>query len=104
MTNLTQAKKPTFKNNEHLYLAENLNYKIAENVRRKIIRLWLEGKSRKDIALICDVSEGTVSNVIADWKQTLGEGDADALRELGSNLRRSGIDGLLSALKGIGLL
>jgi hypothetical protein len=73
-------------------LAEKLNYKIAENIQRKIIRLWLEGKSRKDIALICDVSEGTVSNVIADWKQTLGEGDADALRELGINLKRSGID------------
>jgi hypothetical protein len=73
-------------------LAEKLNYKIAENIQRKIKRLWLEGKSRKDIALICDVSEGTVSNVIADWKQTLGEGDADALRELGINLKRSGID------------
>jgi Homeodomain-like domain len=85
-------------------LAEKLNYKIAENIQRKIIRLWLEGKSRKDIALTCDVSEGTVSNVIADWKQTLGEGDADALRELGINLKRSGIDMLLSALRGIGLL
>jgi hypothetical protein len=69
-----------------------MNYKISDDIRRKIIRLWLEGKSRKNIALICDVSEGTVSNVIADWKQTLGEGDADALRELGSNLKRSGID------------
>ena len=69
-----------------------MNYKISDDIRRKIIRLWLEGKSRKDIALICDVSEGTVSNVIADWKQTLGEGDADELRELGSNLKRSGID------------
>ena len=69
-----------------------MNYKISDDIRRKIIRLWLEGKSRKDIALICDVSEGTVSNVIADWKQKLGEGDADALRELGSNLKRSGID------------
>ena len=69
-----------------------MNYKISDDIRRKIIRLWLEGKSRKDIALICDVSEGTVSNVIADWKQTLGEGDADELRELGSNLKRSRID------------
>jgi len=69
-----------------------MNYKISDDIRRKIIRLWLEGKSRKDIALICDVSEGTVSNVIADWKQKLGEGDADELRELGSNLKRSGID------------
>jgi outer membrane murein-binding lipoprotein Lpp len=69
-----------------------MNYKIFEDIRRKIIRLWLEGKSRKDIALICNVSEGTVSNVIADWKQKLGEGDADVLRELGSNLKRSEID------------
>jgi DNA-binding NarL/FixJ family response regulator len=68
MTNLTE---PTFKNNEHLNLAEIMNYKIFEDIRRKIIRLWLEGKSRKDIALICNVSEGTVSNVIADWKQKL---------------------------------
>ena len=69
-----------------------MNYKISEDIQRKIIRLWLEGKSRKDIALLCNVSEGTVSNVIADWKQKLGEGDADELRELGNNLRRSGID------------
>jgi hypothetical protein len=67
-----------------------MNYKIFEDIRRKIIRLWLEGKSRKNIALICGVSEGTVSNVIADWKQKLGEEDADALRELGINMKRSG--------------
>jgi hypothetical protein len=69
-----------------------MNYKISDDIRRKIIRLRLEGKSRKDIALLCNVSEGTVSNVIADWKQKLGEVDADALRELGSNLKKSGID------------
>jgi hypothetical protein len=69
-----------------------MNYKIFEDIRRKIIRLWLDGKSRKNIALICGVSEGTVSNVIADWKQKLGEEDADALRELGINMKRSGTD------------
>jgi ASC-1-like (ASCH) protein len=69
-----------------------MNYKISEDIQRKIIRLWLEGKSRKDIALLCNVSEGTVSNVITNWKLKLGEGDADTLRELGSNLKRSGID------------
>jgi hypothetical protein len=69
-----------------------MSYKIYDDIRRKIIRLWLEGKSRKDIALICGVSEGTVSNVIADWKQKLGEEDADALRELGINMKRSGTD------------
>jgi hypothetical protein len=69
-----------------------MNYKISDDIQRKIIRLWLESKSRKDIALICNVSEGTISNVIADWKQKIGEGDADALRELGINLKRSRID------------
>jgi hypothetical protein len=69
-----------------------MNYKISEDIRRKIIRLWLDGKSRKDVALICDVSEGTVSNVIADWKQKLDERDADALRQLGINMKRSGTD------------
>jgi hypothetical protein len=69
-----------------------MSYKISDDIRRKIIRLWLEGNSRKDIALICNVSEGTVSNVIADWKQKLDEGDADALRELGINMKRSGTD------------
>ena len=69
-----------------------MNYKIYDDIRRKIIRLWLEGKSRKDISLICNVSEGTVSNVITNWKQKLGEEDADALRELGINMKRSGTD------------
>src|SRR5215211_438114 len=92
MTNLTQAKSQLLKTMRIYTWRKIMNYKISDDIRRKIIRLWLEGKSRKDIALICDVSEGTVSNVIADWKQKLGEGDADELRELGSNLKRSGID------------
>jgi hypothetical protein len=70
-----------------------MNSKISESIRHSVIRLWLEGKSRKDIALICGVSEGTVSNIVSDWGQKLGKGgDAEALRELGSNLKRTGID------------
>jgi Homeodomain-like domain len=61
-------------------------------MRQTVIRLWLEGKSRKDIALVCGVSEGRVSNIISDWRKKLGEGDAEALRDLGSNLKRTGID------------
>jgi hypothetical protein len=100
MTNLTGVNDPTSTQAKSQLLKimriyschKIMSYKISDDIRRKIIRSWLEGKSRKEIALFCDVSEGTVSNVIADWKQTLGEGDADALRELGSNLKRSGID------------
>ena len=69
-----------------------MNSNISENTRETIIRLWVEGNSRKDIALILGVSEGTVSNIIAEWKQKLGEGDAEALRELGINMKRTRID------------
>ena len=65
---------------------------ISETTRQRVIRLWIEGYSRKDIALICGVSEGTVSNIIAEWKQKLGDGDAEAIRELGINMKRLGID------------
>ena len=60
-----------------------MNSNISENTRETIIRLWVEGNSRKDIALILGVSEGTVSNIIAEWRQKLGKCDADAVRELG---------------------
>ena len=65
---------------------------ISETTRQTVIRLWIEGYSRKDIALITGVSEGTVSNIIAEWKQKLRDGDADAIRELGINVKRLGID------------
>jgi DNA-binding CsgD family transcriptional regulator len=51
-----------------------MNFKISESIRQTVIRLWLEGKSRKDIVLICGVSEGTVSNIVSDWGQKLGKG------------------------------
>jgi hypothetical protein len=65
---------------------------IYENTRQTVIRLWIEGNSRNDIALISGVSEGTVSNIIAQWRQNLGDGDAHAIRELGINMKQIGID------------
>ena len=69
-----------------------MNSNISENTKQTVIRLWVEGNSRKDIALVSGVSEGTVSNIIAEWTQKLGEGDAEAIRELGINMKRLGID------------
>jgi transposase len=69
-----------------------LNFKISENLRHSVIRLWTEGKSRKHIAITCGLGEGTVSNIVAEWRQNLGNGDAEALRELGISMKRTGID------------
>jgi DNA-binding NarL/FixJ family response regulator len=43
-----------------------MTFNISETTRQTVIRLWVEGNSRKDIALISGVSEGTVSNIIAE--------------------------------------
>jgi DNA-binding NarL/FixJ family response regulator len=74
-----------------------LIYKITEIIRQTIIRLWLEGNSRKHIAVTCGISEGTVSNIIAEWRQKLGNLDAEALRELAINMKRIGIDAVQCA-------
>ena len=71
--------------------------KISESIRQTVIRLWLENNSRKDIAITCGVSEGTVSNIVSDWRQKLGDVDVEALRELGSNLKRCRIDAVRCA-------
>src|SRR5919107_5454389 len=88
-----------------------MTFHIPENIRQTVIRLWLEGNSRKEIALISGVSEGTVSNIIAEWRQKIGDRDAEALRELGINMKRIGIDAvqcaegfrILSTMKKLGI-
>ena len=45
-----------------------------------------------DVAITCGVSQGTVSNIISEQRQKLGEGDAEALSKLRSNLKRTRID------------
>jgi DNA-binding CsgD family transcriptional regulator len=76
-----------------IYTSGNyMNSNISETTRQTVIRLWIEGNSRKDIALITGVSEGTVSNIIAEWRQKLGDSDAEAIRELGIDMKRLGID------------
>ena len=76
-----------------IYTSRNyLTYHITETTKQTVIRLWIEGNSRKDIALISGVSEGTVSNIIAEWRQKLGDGDAEAIRELAINMKRLEID------------
>jgi hypothetical protein len=69
-----------------------MTFTITEDLRRNVVQLWLNGKSRNDIAIICGVSGGTVSNIIDEWKHRLGIHDAEAIRILAINLKRLGID------------
>jgi hypothetical protein len=50
--------------------------------------IWLQGKTRDEIAQAFGVSRGTVSNIWAKFRNKLGHYEADALRELEKELRR----------------
>jgi hypothetical protein len=65
---------------------------ITDDIKDEVIRLYLQGLSRNDIARTCGVGEGTVSNIIDEWKRSLDIPDVQSLRDLAVNLKRYGID------------
>ena len=50
--------------------------------------VWLKGSTRDEIAQAFNTSKGKVSNIWAKFRNKLGHYEADALRELGKELRR----------------
>ena len=75
-----------------LFEERYLTNKITDDMKNEVIRLYIQGLSRNDIARTCGVAEGTVSNIIDEWKRSLDIPDVQSLRDLAVNLKRCGID------------
>jgi hypothetical protein len=60
---------------------------IPTNIRSAVIRDWLKGDSRNDIASRHHISTGAVSNIVTEWRNDLGSYDADSLRGLALALK-----------------
>jgi DNA-binding CsgD family transcriptional regulator len=54
-----------------------------------VIRSWLKGKSRDEIALELSKSQSTISNIISTLRNSMTEYDVDSMRELAKELRRA---------------
>ena len=54
-----------------LFKERYLNNKISEEMKDEVIRLYLQGESRNDIARTCGLGEGTVSNIEDEWNSSL---------------------------------
>lgn len=65
--------------------------KIPELVRREVIRQWLEGVPRQQIARENQIGTGTVSEIIKEIKERGTETQIDALREIALILKRQGL-------------
>lgn len=61
---------------------------IPNNIRINIIQEWLTGKPRNEIHNIYDISEGSIANIVREWRNDLGAYTADSLRELAVALRK----------------
>jgi transcriptional regulator with XRE-family HTH domain len=64
---------------------------IPRYLELSIIKSWLKGKTRDEIAEEYGKSQGTVSNIISRMRNSLGSYDADSIRELAKELREHDI-------------
>lgn len=64
--------------------------KIPREIRLDVVRKWLQGKSRDQIAKEVGIGSGTVSSIIKEYRSV--DFDADVLREVALNLKTMGLD------------
>ena len=72
------------------FLIYSLGSKIPKVVREKVITEWLQGLSRDKIAENNDIGDGTVTEIINDYREN--DSDVDKQREFVVALMRKGID------------
>jgi transcriptional regulator with XRE-family HTH domain len=64
--------------------------KIPKSIRERVIKQWLQGMSRDEIAKDNDIGAGTVSAIIKDAKQEIP--DIDLLRAVAIIVKKYGLD------------
>jgi regulator of replication initiation timing len=65
-----------------------LGARIPSTIRKEVIRDWLNGLTREEIANKNQIGAGTVSSIVNECRQA--QPDIDLLREVAVNLRRNG--------------
>jgi hypothetical protein len=69
-----------------------LGGQIPKNIKEKIIRQWLEGRTRETIAKENDIGTGTVSAIINEARQQKEYHDIDLLRQISTKLKEEGLE------------
>ena len=53
---------------------------ITDEQKYKVISLWYQGYTRDEIAKITGIGKGTVSNILKEFKEKIGQGDFEAIQ------------------------
>jgi cell division protein FtsB len=72
--------------------------KLPSAIKSLVIQQWLQGRPRNDIAAEIGLSSGAVTNMVKEWRNNLGFGLADELRELAVTMKKVGINAIHCAL------
>ena len=67
-----------------------MRLKVSKSISERVIKQWLLGMSRDEIAKDNDIGAGTVSAIIKDAKQEIP--DIDLLREVALVLKKEDLD------------
>jgi hypothetical protein len=73
------------------YYKEQVPAKLPDVMKSLVIQQWLGGVPRDEIAYNNNLSAGAVTNIVNEWRRSLGLYTADELRELATTLRKLGI-------------
>jgi hypothetical protein len=65
--------------------------KIPRYIKEKVIRQWLNGLTREEIARKNDIGAGTVTAIVQDAKKQEEYNDIDLLREVSRKLKEEGL-------------
>jgi chromosome segregation ATPase len=69
-----------------------LGGKIPRNIKEKVIRQWLHGLTRENIAKENDIGAGTVTGIIQEAKKQEEYQDIDLLRQVSLKLKEEGLE------------
>lgn len=72
-------------------MAIDMPSKLPDTVKTLVIQQWLKGEQRDKIAGDNDLSAGAVTNIVNEWRQSLGLYLADQLRDFAVTLKKVGI-------------
>ena len=67
---------------------------LSPDIRSGVVRYWLNGYSRDEIASKFIISTGAVTNIVNEWRNNIGRLVADDLRELSLSLKKAQISPL----------
>src|SRR5262249_14497448 len=65
---------------------------IDNQTKNQVVKEWLSGNSRDEIAANNGVGAGTVSNVIGEFRSSLDDSNYESIRELAVQLKKEGMN------------